>query len=79
MITKGAKKLISYFLVVLIIFFTGLALLDIWEIIDLENVMRKIFLSLLVILGAVAVVTFIFSVIVQDNGKENSNSAENKV
>jgi len=67
MINNNVKKIISYFLVVLVVFFTVIALLNIWELINLDFVMRKIFLSLLVIFGAIAVVLFIFSVLVGDS------------
>ena len=66
MMTNNVKKIISYFLLILVVFFTVIALLNIWEIINLEYVMRKIFMSLLVIFGAVAIVLFIFSVLIND-------------
>ena len=72
MINNTVKKFISYFLVILVVFFTVVALLNIWEIIDLDFVMRKIFMSLLVIFGSVAVVLFIFSVLLNDNSEEKS-------
>ncbi len=63
------KKVVSYILIVLVILFTILALLGIWDIIDLENVMTRIMYSLIVIFAASAVVLFIFNVIVKDNDK----------
>jgi hypothetical protein len=64
------KKVVSYILIVLVILFTVVALLGIWDIIDLEHVMTRIMYSLIVIFAASAVVLFIFNVIVKDNNKE---------
>jgi polyferredoxin len=60
------KKIISYLLIVLILFFTIIALLGIWDIIPLEDVVGKLLSSLLVVFAASAVVLFIFSVLVKD-------------
>ena len=60
------KKISSYVLVTLVLVFTILALLAIWDVIDLEDVLRKIFLSLFVIFVAAVVVLFIFSVLIKE-------------
>ena len=78
MISSSVKKIISYFLVILVVFFTIVALLNIWEIINLEFVMRKIFMSLLAIFGAVAVVLFIFSVLITDSTRSDSDKPKEK-
>ncbi|MDP4188565.1 MAG: hypothetical protein Q8905_10985 [Bacteroidota bacterium] len=59
------KKIISYFLVVVILLFTVIALLGVWGIIPLENIMGKLMSSLLIILAASAVILFIFSVLIK--------------
>jgi hypothetical protein len=61
------KKVASYVLIALILAFTVLGLLAIWDIIDVENVMRKILLSLFVVFVASVVVLFIFSVVIHED------------
>jgi hypothetical protein len=64
------KKVVSYILIVLVILFTIVALLGIWDIIDLEHVMTRIMYSLIVIFAASAVVLFIFNVIIKNDDKQ---------
>ncbi len=64
------KKVVSYILIVLVILFTIIALLGIWDIIDLEHVMTRIMYSLIVIFAASAVVLFIFNVIIKNDDKQ---------
>ena len=61
------KKIISYFLIVLVLLFTIIALLGIWNIIELEDIIKKMFVSLMVIFAAAAVILFIFAVLLKDN------------
>jgi len=60
------KKAIIWFLIILVLVFTIIALLGIWEVIDLDRVVRKLLLSLVVIFASGAVILFIYSVM----GKE---------
>jgi heme A synthase len=62
----SVKKVISYFMIVLVLIFTIIALLGIWDIISLEEIIRKMFVSLMVIFAAAAVILFIFSVLIRD-------------
>jgi len=57
------RKGISVLLAVLTLFFTTLAILGIWEIIDIKNIAWKSLYSIFVIFIASAVILFIFSVI----------------
>lgn len=61
------KKFASYILVGIVLALTVLALLGIWEVIELENVIRKILISLFVVFVAAVVVLFIFAVVIKDN------------
>jgi hypothetical protein len=61
------KKIISYLLIGLVVIFTVIALLGIWDIISLEEIIRKMFLSLMVVFAASAVILFIFSVLIKDS------------
>ena len=60
------KKAVIWFLIILVLVFTVIALLGIWDIIDLDRVVRKLLLSLVVIFASGAVILFIYSVM----GKE---------
>ena len=64
---NSIKKIISYFLIVLVLIFTIVALLGIWDIISLEEIVRKMFVSLMVVFAAAAVILFIFSVLIKDD------------
>ncbi len=64
------KKIVSYLLIFLVLVFTVIAILGIWEVIDLDNVLRKIMSSLIVIFAAAAVVLFIFAVLIKEPGRD---------
>jgi len=61
------KKMASYSLVAMVIAFTILGLLAIWDVIAVEDVIRKILLSLFVIFIASVVVLFIFGVVIRED------------
>ncbi len=64
---NSVKKIISYILILMVLLFTVIALLGIWDVIDLDDIIRKMFVSLMVIFAAAAVILFIFAVIIKDN------------
>ncbi len=64
------KKIISYFMIILVLIFTIIALLGIWEIISLDDIIKKMFVSLMTVFAAAAVILFIFSVLIRDEGPE---------
>lgn len=66
---KSVKKVVSYILITLVLLFTVIAVLGVWEFIDLSNVIQKIMSSLLIIFAASAVVLFIFTVLIKDDGQ----------
>lgn len=68
------KKVVSYILIILVLLFTVLALLGIWDIIQFEFVLRKIFWSLMVIFGASAVVLFIFTVLISSSDQKDEDT-----
>jgi hypothetical protein len=57
-------------MITLVLIFTIIALLGIWDIISLDEIIRKMFVSLMVIFAAAAVILFIFSVLIKDEGPE---------
>ncbi len=73
------KKIISYILISMVLVFTVVALLGIWDIIDLENVLIKAMSSLLVVFVASAVVLFIFGVVLKEDFKGNQQPPEQLV
>ncbi len=56
------KKITTYLLIFLVLFFTVVSLLGIWEIINLEAVMLKSLKSLLIVFISSAIVLFILHV-----------------
>jgi len=66
----SVKKIISYFMIALVLIFTVIALLGIWDIISLDDIIRKMFISLMVVFAAAAVILFIFSVLIRDEVPE---------
>ncbi|MFC2086815.1 hypothetical protein ACFLSA_01440 [Bacteroidota bacterium] len=66
---NAVKRITSYILIGLVIIFTVISILGIWEVISLEDIIRKILLSLFVVFVAAVVVLFIFSVLIKDPDK----------
>lgn len=65
------KKIVSYILITLVLIFTVVAILGIWDIIDLRNVMMNAILSLIIIFAASAVILFIYTVFMRDPDKKD--------
>ena len=57
------KKIIAYTLSVLVLLFSIVAILGIWEVVDIEDLIARMFKSLMVILAAAAVIVLIFSIL----------------
>lgn len=57
------KKIIAYTLSVLVLLFSIVAILGIWEIVNIEDLIARMFKSLMVVLAAAAVVVLIFSIL----------------
>lgn len=68
---SSIKKAIAYFLSLLVLAFCILAILGIWEIIELENLLSRMFQSMMVILAAAAVIVFIFAILLR--GREGED------
>ncbi len=65
------KKISSYLLMGFVLFFTIMALLAVWDIIDVENVLAKTLTSLFIIFVAALVVLFVFAVVIPDKNNKN--------
>jgi len=57
------KKIIAYTLSILVLLFSVVAILGIWELVDIEDLVARMFKSLMVIMAAAAVVVLIFSIL----------------
>lgn len=66
------KKITAYVLISLIVFSTVIGLLAIWDVIDVQEVMRKVLSSIFIIFVSSVVVLFIFSVIIKDSDKKQN-------
>jgi heme A synthase len=64
------KKVVSYILIALVLVFTVIAILGIWDIIDLKNIMMNTIFSLIVIFAASAVILFIYTVFMKDSDQK---------
>jgi heme A synthase len=65
------KKIVSYILVACVLMFTVIAILGIWDIIDLQNIMMNTIFSLIVIFAASAIILFIYTVFMKDQDQPN--------
>jgi hypothetical protein len=63
---KSIKKTIAYFFAALVLIFSIIAILGIWDIIVMDNLLRKMFGSVLVIMAASAVIVFLFGVLIRE-------------
>ncbi len=68
---KAIKKLTAYILIGLIIVSTVIGMLAIWDIIDVQQVMKKVFSSLFLVFISSVIVLFIFSVLFKDSEKNS--------
>ena len=57
------KRIIAYTLSALVLLFSLVAILGIWEVIDIEYLISRMFKSLMVVIAAAAVVVLIFSIL----------------
>jgi len=68
---KKVQTITAYILIGLILIFTIISLLGVWEIISLDDILKKIVSSLLIIFVASAVALFIFTMFLkQQNGSQ---------
>ena len=70
------KRIIAYTLSVLVLLFSAVAILGIWEIVDIEDLIARMFKSLMVILAAAAVIVLIFSILDRPERRETREEGE---
>lgn len=71
------RKGISILLAILVVFFTLMSLLAIWDIIEVEHIIRKSLSSLFLIFVSATVMLFIFSVLYKGGDDKNVNQNNN--
>ncbi|GAB4456532.1 MAG: hypothetical protein Fur0028_11260 [Bacteroidales bacterium] len=69
---SAVKKITAYVLISLIVFSTVIGLLAIWDVIDVQEVMKKVLSSIFIVFVSSVVVLFIFSVIIKDSDKKQN-------
>ena len=69
-----AKQIIAYTLSALVLVFTLVAILGIWEVVNVEFLLSRMFKTLLVLLAAAAVVVLIFSILDRPDRREGPGS-----
>ncbi len=65
------KKIFAYSLSTLVFLFSLVAILGIWDLVDIEFLLGRLFKSLMVILAAAAVVVLIFSILDRPDRKDH--------
>ena len=62
--TSGSvRKIIAYILAALVLIFSVVAILAIWDIIEYRYLIKRMFQSLMVIMAASAVIVLIFAIL----------------
>ena len=70
------KRIIAYTLSALVLLFSLVAILGIWDVIDIEYLISRMFKSLMVVLAAAAVVVLIFSILDRPERPERRDAEE---
>jgi uncharacterized membrane protein YidH (DUF202 family) len=61
------KRVTAYILVFIILVMTVVAILGIWDIVNLESILRRTMTSLFVVFISSVIVLFIFTVLIKEN------------
>ncbi len=75
---NNLKKVTAYILVFIIIIMTILAILGIWDVINLESILKRSLTSLFVIFVSSVIVLFIFSVLIKDDRYTKTRMHQNQ-
>ena len=70
---NAVKKVASYILVTVVIISTIIAILSVWGLIDLEDVIWKIMQTLFVVFVAAILVLFIYNILLREPFKKNDD------
>lgn len=69
--SRNVRRIVAYILAALVLLFSVVAILAIWDIIDYEQLIRRMFQSLMVVLASAAVIVLIFSILDRSDKDEN--------
>jgi hypothetical protein len=69
--STNVRKVVAYILSILVLLFSVVAVLAIWDLIDYEYLIRRMFQSLMVVLAASAVIVLIFAILARPEKKED--------
>ena len=74
------RKGISVLLALMVLFFTVLSILAVWDIINIQHIISKTLTTLLIIFVSTAVMLFIFSVLYKpdENSKKKTFNVDDK-
>ena len=70
------KRIIAYTLSALVLLFSLVAILGIWDVIDIEYLISRMFKSLMVVIAAAAVVVLILSILDRPERPERRDADE---
>lgn len=65
------RKIVAYTLTILVLAFSIVAVLAIWEIIEYKYLIKRMFQSLMVVLAASAVIVLIFAILDKSDRPDN--------
>ena len=68
--TSGVRKIVAYILSALILLFAIISILAIWDIIDYDDLVKRMFQSLMVILATSAVIVLVFAILDRPDREE---------
>ena len=69
--SSGVRKVVAYILSALVLIFSVVAILAIWDIIEYRYLIKRMFQSLMVVLAAAAVVVLIFAILDRGDKKDD--------
>ncbi|MEA3447854.1 MAG: hypothetical protein U9Q98_05310 [Bacteroidota bacterium] len=75
---NNLKRITAYLLVFITVVMTILAILGIWDVINMEDILKRSLTSLFVIFVSSVVVLFIFSVLIKDDKYTKSRIHQNQ-
>lgn len=69
-VSNKVRKVVAYVLAILVLLFSIVAILAIWDIIEYRYLIKRMFQSLMVVLAASAVIVLIFSLLDRPDKEE---------
>lgn len=76
--STNVRRVIAYILAALVLLFSIVAILAIWDVIDYERLIIRMFQSLMVIMASAAVIVLIFALLDRGDKDDNKPAATEK-